>query len=90
MSAVFETRTFDVSFQENDNFVCSMESDENFPVDFGDAVSKEYQGSYHVTPTSSEQTLYTANRVLSQNITIDPIPSNYGLITWNGSTLTVS
>ena len=23
-------------------------------------------------------------------VTVDPIPSNYGLITWNGSTLTVS
>lgn len=90
MSAIFETRTFDVKFSEDDRFDCSMESDDNFSVDFGDAVSKEYQGTYQVTPTASEQTLYTANRILSQNITIDPIPNCYGLIGWDGSVLSVS
>ena len=49
-----------------------------------------YDGAYTVTPTISAQTLSTKELVLTQNITINPIPSNYGLITWNGSTLTVS
>jgi hypothetical protein len=34
--------------------------------------------------------LATAEKVVTRNIVINPIPSNYGLITWNGSTLTVS
>ena len=90
MSVEFETRTFAVLFNEDSEFNCSMEESDDFEVDFGDAVSKEYQGIVHVTPSDSEQILATANRVLSQNITIDPIPNNYGLIGWNGSVLTVS
>ena len=49
-----------------------------------------YDGEYTVTPSSGTQTLDTANKLLARNVTINPIPSNYGLITWNGSTLTVS
>lgn len=50
----------------------------------------EYTGQTVVTPTQEMQVLETANRSLLSNIIINPIPENYGLITWNGSTLTVS
>lgn len=49
-----------------------------------------YTGQTEVTPSEDVQTLQTANRTVLQNIIINPIPSNYGRITWNGSTLTVS
>lgn len=49
-----------------------------------------YQGSYHITPATTTQILYTNNKIATDNITIDPIPSNYGLITYNGSTILVS
>ncbi len=49
-----------------------------------------YSGITEVTPTSETQTLYTMNLVMPSHVTINPIPSNYGLITWNGSILTVS
>ena len=49
-----------------------------------------YEGEYTVTPSAETQTLDTANKLLARNVTINPIPSNYGLITWNGATLTVS
>ena len=49
-----------------------------------------YEGSYEVTPTQRTQTLTTDSLYMRGNITINPIPSNYGLITWNGATLTVS
>lgn len=49
-----------------------------------------YSGEYTVTPSGDRQTLDTANRTLNQVVVIEPIPSNYGLITWNGSTLMVS
>lgn len=36
-----------------------------------------YQGSYHITPlVSITQTLQTKNKVLNQNIIIDPIPDD--------------
>lgn len=49
-----------------------------------------YTGETVITPSTTEQVLATAEKVVTRNIVINPIPSNYGLITWNGSTLTVS
>lgn len=49
-----------------------------------------YEGSYEWTPTQQTQTIPIADKKAITDITINPIPSNYGLITWNGSTLTVS
>lgn len=51
---------------------------------------EKYEGEYIVTPSSETQTLETEGLVMKHNVTISPIPSNYGLITWNGSALTVS
>lgn len=49
-----------------------------------------YTGAYEVEPTEETQTLVTKGLMMLDHIKINPIPSNYGLITWNGSTLTVS
>ena len=49
-----------------------------------------YVGEYEVTPSAETQTLDTAGMRMSRAVTINPIPQNYGLITWNGSFLTVS
>lgn len=49
-----------------------------------------YTGETVITPSTTEQVLATAEKVVTRNIVVNPIPSNYGLITWNGSTLTVS
>lgn len=49
-----------------------------------------YEGPVEVTPSSEAQVLETKNLRMDENVTINPIPSNYGLITWNGSTITVS
>ena len=49
-----------------------------------------YTGATTVTPTTETQTLQTANKSVLSDITINPIPSNYGLITWNGSNLMIS
>jgi len=50
----------------------------------------QYTGSYVFTPTQSTQTIEIENKMATADITINPIPSNYGLITWDGATLTVS
>lgn len=49
-----------------------------------------YTGPTVVTPTQEVQTLATVGKVVLQNIQINPIPQNYGLITWNGQKITVS
>lgn len=49
-----------------------------------------YEGPYEATPTQFTQTLSTEGFTMAQDVIIHPIPSNYGLITYNGSNLTVS
>lgn len=68
----------------------------NMGVTLGTPVVKEYvdvqtyTGEYEVTPSAETQTLDTAGLRLTQSIIVNPIPQNYGLITWNGAFLTVS
>ena len=50
----------------------------------------DYEGAYEITPSAEAQTLPSTDTVMHGDIVINPIPSNYGLITWNGTTLTVS
>ena len=49
-----------------------------------------YRGPTDAIPRGYAQTLATRGTVLDADIIIEPIPSNYGLIGWNGSVLTVS
>ena len=49
-----------------------------------------YEGAYEVTPSAETQTLLTNSFRMTDNVVINPIPNNYGLITWDGSTITVS
>lgn len=54
------------------------------------AHAPRYDGAYSFTPSTEEQTIPIQNLMARRDIVIEKIPSNYGLITWNGSTLTVS
>lgn len=49
-----------------------------------------YEGTYHITPGDEVVILNTNGMKMGRDVTIDPIPSNYGKIGWNGSYLTVS
>ena len=49
-----------------------------------------YTGPTEWTPTAEQQIIPIEGLTAATDITINPIPNNYGLITWNGSTLTVS
>lgn len=49
-----------------------------------------YEGETEVTPGEETQVLSTSGLRMTSDITINPIPQNYGLITYNGSTITVS
>ena len=84
--------TFQITFSESSAFNVGFSEESGiFDAEFDSVIaSDQYHGGYEFTPSASEQTIPTAGLVLSDNITINPIPSNYGLITWNGSTITVS
>lgn len=49
-----------------------------------------YEGPYTVTPSASRQTLFTRGYAMTGNVVIEPIPQNYGLVTYNGRILTIS
>lgn len=49
-----------------------------------------YPGPYEFTPTQSTQVVEIDGKRADRDVIINPIPSNYGLITWDGSVLTVS
>lgn len=91
------------SLDQDDGLSFTLESAEALSFEFGyaDAITLDlktpsqigvdnYEGDYVVTPMNETQTLNTNHLRMTQNVTINPIPSNYGLITWNGSNLRVS
>ncbi len=82
------------TFQNNDNLNARFSAATTFGASIDSTVYvpvlEEYQGPYEVTPSGQTQTLGTNGFHMAHDIKINPIPSNYGLITWNGSILTVS
>lgn len=52
--------------------------------------SPAFEGPYEYTPTADTQTINIEGYRAIEPIIINPIPSNYGLIQWNGSVLSVS
>ena len=65
-------------------------------VDTGQQIARSYEqrpaydGAYEITPGAEAQVLETRDLRMTDNVTVKAIPSNYGLISWNGSVLTVS
>lgn len=49
-----------------------------------------YEGPYEFTPSASAQTVEIAGMRARDDIIINPIPSNYGLVTYDGSGIRVS
>lgn len=87
--------TFNTRFTDDDSFRLGFQDD--LAADLSSSLAIQiyvpdnpYAGPYEVTPTQQAQVLATANMSMTQDVVINPIPSNYGLITWNGSVLTVS
>lgn len=85
LKASFTPQTLTVSFN---NTKANISTSSQITRSFVDR--DPYTGSYEVTPSEETQTLETKNLRMTDNVTINPIPSNYGLITWNGTFITVS
>ena len=49
-----------------------------------------YDGDYEFVPSEEQQTINIGGKMATDNIVIDPIPSNYGLITYDGVSILVS
>ena len=86
--------TFIASFSESSQFSAAFADSQNMSATFGEIEVIHdvpyYMGEYEATPSAVEQIIPTSGKAMISDFVINPIPSNYGLISWNGSTLTVS
>lgn len=48
-----------------------------------------YSGPYEVTPTAEGLTLQTAGLVMRGDLTVAPIPSDWGHVSWDGSIISI-
>ena len=84
LKASFTPQKLTVSFN---NTQANISTSSQITRDFVDR--DPYTGAYEVTPSGETQTLETKNKRMTDNVTINPIPNNYGRIAWNGTTLIV-
>lgn len=52
-------------------------------------LANPYTGAYEITPSQEMQVLTTEGKIMVENLVINPIPHNYGLIEQSGTVLTV-
>lgn len=52
--------------------------------------SEPYEGEYEVTPSQQAVVLATEGKRMMRDVVVNPIPSDWGHIAWDGSVLTVS
>ena len=82
---------FRIEFSDSEAFNVGFNDQDNMSVKFDSVISNaHYHGGYEFVSSGETQTIRTAGLVLEEDIIIDPIPENYGLITWDGSVITVS
>lgn len=72
-----------------------LDEPEELEIDLGPAVvvhdeGEPYEGPYEATPTRETQVFETEGLLMAEHFTVNPIPSNYGLITYNGFYMTVT
>ena len=95
MPEVILPLTVDLDVSDNSLVVSlGVETDTPYPMSVDTEIrtvaGESYQGDYHATPSDVAQVIPTAGLYMREDFTVEPIPSNYGLISWNGAILTVS
>ena len=85
MAINLKVETNEVKLKIADPDRASLKAHEGIPV-----YPSPYSGTIDITPTEEAQTVPTSGYMMMTDIVVEPIPSNYGLITWDGTTLTVS
>ena len=49
----------------------------------------DYQGSYDVEPGEEAQVLQTGRHAMTADLVVEPIPDNYGRISWDGAAISL-
>ena len=78
-------------FEEEGGLSLVLDGGDNFDLVLGESFDvPAYGGPYEFTPTREVQIAYTGGKLATQDITINPIPRNYGLVTYQGNIITIS
>ena len=83
---------FSIEVPNSINFVTDVQPEISFvPKDIAVVgVAQQYEGAYTTTPTRDRQVFHTEGKAMARDFVVEPIPPNYGLITYNGFGITVS
>ncbi len=49
-----------------------------------------YEGAYFFVPSDHQQVINTKGKLMGENVVIDKVPSNYGLIEYDGFQVRIS
>ncbi len=86
--------TFTATFREDAHFTASFRENTQMAATFKEQFlvidPDYYTGEYEITPAAEAQVIPIAGLAAERDITVKPIPSNWGRISWDGATLTVS
>ena len=86
--------SFDVDVESTQEMDANIRSNAEMKTNFSPYIivhdTDYYTGSYTYTPDETTQIVQISGLLAAQDITINPIPSDYGHIAWDGSVLTVS
>ena len=74
--------------EEND-LIFGIADDDQLDFELKEPSPESFHGEYIFTPTDEPQEIETAKKYMAKNIVIEPIPSNYGHIEWDGAILKV-
>lgn len=83
----------DMDVGTSDPIPMSVDTDSTFSMDVGTAIQivKVNLQSKEVTPSATAQIVVADSDYDGlSNVLVNPIPTNYGLVTFNGSVITVS
>ena len=88
-------REIELELDVGTEYELEIESDD-YDLEVGSAIivnhisGDTYDGPYEVTPTAEALIIPTLGKAMEHDFVVNPIPKNYGLITWNGFEMTVS
>ena len=84
---------FNVKFSGGEAFTVSFASPESFDADMTTTIEKPigdyYEGPYEFRPGAEDQTIHINGLVATEDIVVKAVPQWYGLIIWDGNSITV-
>lgn len=86
-------KSLNLIIEDQEGFDLSIGEPEAYEFSIGEVIhlgGEQYTGSYEWTPSRARQIIPISGKQASANIVINPIPNNYGLVTYNGSTITIT